>query len=503
MKTTVIFMLSCCIFMMLLINCERGKPTISTSSPEALQLYNEGVTLAEKFYDAEAIEKFKAATGLDSTFAMAHYYLSRAYESAGNLASAKLSLEKAKQFAISKTPLEWLYIAAWDKVLQNDYAGAIQSYQEILKDYPDDQHTLFAIGKTYRLAKMYPQSVDMLKRLIDKYPKFAAGYNQLGYTYYETGDYEQATEMFAKYAELEPNEPNPYDSLGDMYRAQGEYQKAIEQYKKALTIKPDFHASFRNLGLSYFGAGKYDSAITTYTKFLTSVNDRQWNRDVHSDLVEVYLATGQYQQALQHIDKVVELSRSNFRKSWAIARKGYIHYLLNNLSTALTYLNQSLTIFPDAIWSREWRGLVLLKQHNYDQVITESEKMKALIDRYGLKGYQCSYNNLLGKAAMEQGLLDEAIMYFEDSMELDPASCRYPLATAYFKKGEYQKAIDLCQELLKFNENHAFARLLLAQIYEKQNKKDLAKTEYQRFLNIWPNADPGLPELTLAKNALK
>ena len=57
--------------------------------------------------------------------------------------------------------------------------------------------------------------------------------------------------------------------------------------------------------------------------------------------------------------------------------------------------------------------------------------------------------------------------------------------------------------LLKFNENHAFARLLLARIYEKQNKKDVAKTEYLKFMNIWQNADPGLPELTLAKNALK
>jgi len=100
-------------------------------------------------------------------------------------------------------------------------------------------------------------------------------------------------------------------------------------------------------------------------------------------------------------------------------------------------------------------------------------------------------------------MYDEAIMYFKDSMLLDEASCRYPLATAYFKKGDYQKAIDLCNEFFKYNENHSLAHLLLAQIYEKQGKNELAKDEYKKFLNVWKDADEGLPELRLAENALK
>ncbi|UCE07500.1 MAG: tetratricopeptide repeat protein, partial [bacterium] len=501
MRTLTVIMLGICVFALFLTGCEKGKPEITTSSPAALELYQEAVELAEKFHDAEAIKKFNEAIALDSTFAMAYYHLSRTYESAGNLATARENLNKAEE-CISEvtTLLEWRYINAWDRVLENDYTGAISKYQEILKEHPNDRHALFVLGKTYRLTKNYPESVNVLKKLINKYPQYAPGYNQLGYTYYEMGNYDQATATFAQYADLELEEPNPFDSLGDMYRAQGNYHEAIRHYKKALDIKPNFHASFRNLGLSYFGAGEYDSATATYNKFLDNVSDREWKRDVNSDLVEVYLATGQYNKALDQIEKVIELSRTNFRRSWAIAKKGYIYYLKNNFPTALNQLNRSLTIFPDAIWSREWRGLVFLKQHNYDQVLTEAEKMKALIDRYGLKGYQCSYNNLLGRAAMEQGLYDEAIMYFKDSIELDPASCRYPLATAYFKKGEYQKAIDLCQEFFKYNENNALAHLLLAQVYEKQNNNDLAVTEYRKFLDIWKDADEGLPELVLAEN---
>jgi len=503
MRTKIIFALVVSCFFLSLATCEKSDTRVSTSSKEALALYNEGISLAEKFHDVEAIEKFNAAIELDSTFAMAYYHLSRTYESAGNLAQAWENLRKAeKHIGELQSLIEWMYINAWNRVLDNDFAGAIGKYQEILEKYPGDRHALFVLGKTYRLAKNYPESVNILKKLIDEYPKYAPGFNQLGYTYYEMGDYDPATAMFKRYAELETEEPNPYDSLGDMYRAQGNYQAAIKNYHKALEIAPNFYASFRNLGLSYFGAGKYDSAITIYNKFIEKFTEREWERDVHSDLVEVYLAIGQYDKALEHTDKTLALSQTNFRKSWAIAKKGYIYYLKNDFPTALQYFNQSLTIFPEAIWSREWRGLFFLKQHNFDQVLNEAEKMKALIDQFGLKGYQCSYNNLLGRAALEQGLYDQAIIYFKDSIELDPASCRYPMAITFFKKGDYKQAIELCSEFFKYNPNHALAHLLLAQVYEKENKADLARSEYQKFLDIWQNADEGLPELELAQNAL-
>jgi tetratricopeptide (TPR) repeat protein len=502
-RSNPIFVLGILFISVSFFTCGSDTPKITTSSPEALNQFNEGVAFEEKFHDAQAIEKFIAATELDSTFATAYYHQSRSYESGGNLARAKESLEKAKKYGYTKTPLEWMYINAWEKVLQNDLSGAIQSYSDILKEYPNDRHTLFVIGKTYRLAKNYPESVAALKKLIDRYPKYAPAYNQLGYTYYEMEDYELATEMFQKYAELEPNEPNPYDSLGDMYRAQGDYQQAIVQYKKALELKPNFYTSFSNLGKSYLSAGNYDSAIVTYNQFLETFKDRELHREAYADLVEVYLARGQYEKATEFINKVIELSETPFRKSWAIGKKGYLFYLKNNYPAAMEQLNRSLTIFPDAIWSREWRGLVFLKQQKYDQVFSEAEKMKDLIDRYGLKGYQCSYNNLMGSAAMQQGLYDEAIMYFKDSMILDKSSYRYLLATAHFKKGNYAQAAELCEEFFKFNQNHALAHFLLAQVLEKQNKNDLAKNEYQKFLTIWKNADKGLAEVVFAQNAIK
>ena len=100
---------------------------------------------------------------------------------------------------------------------------------------------------------------------------------------------------------------------------------------------------------------------------------------------------------------------------------------------------------------------------------------------------------------MAQELHDEAIMYFKDAMEYDVSSNLYPLATVCFKKGDYEEAIENIQKIFTYNKNNALAHFLLAQTYEKQNKKDSASIEYMKFLKIWKNADKDLPELQMAR----
>jgi len=485
---------------LLLIQCGKKEARITTSSSEAIKFYEEGVKLAEKFYDEEAIEKFKQAINLDTMFVMAHYYLSRSYESLGILGSAKVSIEKAKHYSGLTTPREWSYVNAWDKMLDQNYVSAIKIYQNIFRDYPNDRHTLFVIGKTFFLMKNYEKAINSMKKLIELEPTYAPAYNQLGYIYKEMGKKEEAIAAFKTYAELAPDEANPYDSLGDMYRAQGDYDNAISEYKKALEAKPDFYTSYRNLGLSYFAAGMYDKAFTTYREFIKTFPEMERKRDAYQDLIHVSIARGQYHQALQFADSALAYSKTSFRKSSTIALKGQIYCIKDDCDEAMKQFNASFTIFPDAIWAREGRGLVFIKQQKYGDAVLEAEKLLSLIEKYGLEMYQSNYNALMGKIAMEQGFYDEAIMYFKDAMKFDVfdhVSNRYPLAKAYYLKKDYEKAVETCQQIIHYNKNHAVTHLLLSKIFTKLNKNELATAEYKKFIEIWKDADPDAPELKI------
>jgi len=83
------------------------------------------------------------------------------------------------------------------------------------------------------------------------------------------------------------------------------------------------------------------------------------------------------------------------------------------------------------------------------------------------------------------------------------------LARAYVQKGELDKAIAEYQRLITFDPKsegrcliHPLYHFRLAKLYEQKGLKDKAKSQYERFLDLWKDADPGLPEPADAKNRL-
>jgi tetratricopeptide (TPR) repeat protein len=76
--------------------------------------------------------------------------------------------------------------------------------------------------------------------------------------------------------------------------------------------------------------------------------------------------------------------------------------------------------------------------------------------------------------------------------------------------GDLAGAIDAYRRLLGPATQHDFAALLeprhileLARLLEQTGDRAGARVEYQRFLNLWKNADAGLPELAEASRAVQ
>ena len=84
----------------------------STSSFEALRLYNEGVQLTQQGTHQEALKSFEAATKADGNFALAFSALAQSYATLGYDTEAAQNSRRAMSLADALPPQEKYRIAA-------------------------------------------------------------------------------------------------------------------------------------------------------------------------------------------------------------------------------------------------------------------------------------------------------------------------------------------------------------------------------------------------------
>jgi tetratricopeptide (TPR) repeat protein len=137
-----------------------------------------------------------------------------------------------------------------------------------------------------------------------------------------------------------------------------------------------------------------------------------------------------------------------------------------------------------------------------------------------------SFANLRAEVILLEGRPAEAIALFEKEFRLaGPGSgppnfpfnfffFNFPLdqdvvPRAYEKLGDLDKAIDGYEKLIDPDPKSGDRRLhnpryhyRLGLLYEKKGLKERARAEYQKLLEHWKDADPGIPELVDAKKRL-
>jgi len=87
---------------------------------------------------------------------------------------------------------------------------------------------------------------------------------------------------------------------------------------------------------------------------------------------------------------------------------------------------------------------------------------------------------------------------------------RSHLAEIYLKRGRLDEAVSQLENALsRYDDDRVWssravkAYYLLGLAYEKSGWNKKAIEKYDEFLDIWKNADPGIPEVTDAKERLK
>jgi len=450
---------------------------LTTTSLEAYQYYFAGKEAAYRMYNREAINNLEKAVALDSTFVDAYSSLARQYYTIREYPKALKVIEKVKTITTSSgkgTEEKLLEILALEALLKNDWDLAINYLKKVIDINPSNLRAHIDLGMVYYQRKgMYDEGISEFKRVLELDPRGVQHhidftYNVLGWAYLRKGELKKAHSAFKKYADLSPNQAHPLECLGLFYLFVGNYEEAINDMQRALEIKPDFYSAYGDLGNIYLAKGMYSQATLSYERYLALPMSQGDQAEGHLSLGNLNFVKGEYAQALQECKQALVLDSQMIKAHWI-------------------------------------QGLAFIKEELSDKADSEVLAIKGLIGKTKNED-SVYYYHLLGELFLDKGLFTQALGNLNEATKIKPLERTFfvnALGEAYFEKGELNKAVEKFEEVLKINPNYAQTHYLLGQIYQKQGEREKARVHFQKFLEIWKDADKNLPQLIEVKKYLE
>jgi tetratricopeptide (TPR) repeat protein len=511
---------------------------VTTASMEAYNFFLRGRDDFEKMYYDDARQFLEKAVQLDSTFAIAYLYLAWSHDYLFNDKQRDEYLKKAMFFADNTNIKEKLFIeAAYARTIEKNPEKRYRILKQIAEKFPNEKRILNELAWLLKVKKLNEEALELYQKVLKLDPDYGPTYNELAYLYGDLGNFEKAEEYLQKYATVSPGDANPFDSIAELYLRMGQTEKAIEKYLEALEVKPDFMSEFR---ISYIYALKEDfvEALKWSEKIIEnapSVGRRAsgfWWKAFN------YHWQGKYIKALNALDEAIAVSKpvnygwgigvSEWLKAWIyfeqenlelsrLAYQKYFDYLKNSSPAYISNYKADFYFYL---------GLSYLKKAQVDSaqaMLSEIELLLPQITPGSMDRIKFRQNLLKADILLARGLLDEAIaVYTRESVSEKPFRFNWNfmaynspfiqdgLAQIYLQKGDLEQAITVYEKLTKLESDTKSWRIIhpkyhyrLAKLYEENGKINQAQKEYEKFLDIWKNADEDLPELIDAKNRLQ
>ncbi len=515
---------------------------VFTNAMEAYNFFMRGMEEYEKSYHDEARRFLEKAVKLDSTFAGVYLWLGLTHKSLRNTKAKNAAYKKAWTLSQKSTLRHRLTIEAmYAQEIEKDIEKRIRILGQITKLFPKEKRAHYNLGIHYWGKKMYLKAIEAYTAAIELDPNFGAALNGLGYTYADMGDYTKAIKYFEMYASVSPGDSNPFDSMAEIYFQMGELDNAIRNYRKAIDVNSDFVQAYIRvayccaLNRNYSESTQWiDQLISKAPSFGIKAEGYLWK-----SLYGYWL--GYWDQSLSDLNMAADQAKEvdnkfvqayiNLLKGWIYFDKGdfelsrdlFTSWYKNAKENLPPYRPSPSTQFYTAMHNLHL-GLLDLKEGQIDSAKFRLAEMKALLPEINLFDARIKYfyDLFYGELLLAEGFADEAIAVCENlSLTEIPYMHSWSLilyntplptdvtARAYIKNGALNEAVSIYERLITFDPNGKERRLVqpkyhyrLAKLYEMTGKKDGAITQYEKFLEIWKDADEDLPERIDAQQKL-
>jgi tetratricopeptide (TPR) repeat protein len=500
------------------IDLEVGK--ITTNSTEAYELYIQ----ARKGGD---IELMKEAIEIDPDFAMAYRSLAAYYSNMRYDREMQENLDKALSLADRVSDREQYLIRG---MAERDATKRAEIYKKLLEVYPEDP-----IGNN-QLAVYYMNILEAGQKAVDRFMTIVKNrvnnvflYSNCAWAYRSLGMYDKAKEVLEIYINEISDVPGVHIQLAITYMCQAKYDLAKEEIAKALELSPKEDSYYQLRGHLYYLEGDFHTAEEQYKKMLGD-DEVSSHREARFSLYDIYLAQGQLKKAKEQADFVIEMGKKHNQEIWVFW--GELNALCAELESG--NLKEAWRIFENA-WRRDiegkeatgreqtysfWKVFLSLKMDDLEQAREAAQANKSFLEKATNKKYAQRLDAYpQGMIALKEKKFDEAIVNFKKVLSLSRYQHRWDrdghaepmwgLAMAYYDSGDLDSAQQEFENITalttgrgKFGNLYAKSFYMLGKIFEKKDWKGKAIENYEMFLELWKDADPGLVEVEDSKKRL-
>jgi tetratricopeptide (TPR) repeat protein len=286
---------------------------VTTSSPRAQALYDQGLAYQHSFSWIEAARSFNEALRADEGVALAHVGLSHALSELGDADGARAAAGRAQALSGKVSDRERTRIELRRLQLQatgpSGDGDVIQQYRSALDAaigrYPQDVELLLLVGRAQDPThddhgmRAGGAALGFYERALVQAPDYFATHHYLTHAYENVNRADRALEHAAAFARLASAIPHAHHMYGHVLRRVGRMKEALPAFEKAQDlgsaylaaerIPPEYDWHYRHnldlLGTSYQYVGQIRAAervlrsafeIPATSRLSEELNRREW-----------------------------------------------------------------------------------------------------------------------------------------------------------------------------------------------------------------------------------
>ncbi len=252
---------------------------------------------------------------------------------------------------------------------------------------------------------------------------------------------------------LNPKDHMPHIQLGKIYANSGKLEEAIKEFNQAIALKPDSYMAHIDLGTYYMHLDKAEDAIRVYKK----ANELKPEKPTpYINLGVAYQSIGRFDEAVAIMKKALELKLNKNEQNLANFNLGNIYADKGEADNAIASYEAALKAEPSNLLATSGIGWMKGSQGQYDEDIALQKKVLKLCN--GQRIIESVARARMASALAAKGDTKTAEVEFEKCAAMKP-----PFPVALVDYGHY---------------------------LEKKGRKNEAKSQFQKALQVQPSFKP-------------